>query len=49
MKPKYLYIILGIALLITLLGLITGKFFFLFLILPFGFGIFKRNKDDDTN
>lgn len=49
MKPKYLYLILGIALLITLLGFITKKFFFLFLILPFGFGIFKRNEDDDTN
>ncbi|MFH4963387.1 hypothetical protein V8G69_00155 [Gaetbulibacter sp. M235] len=49
MKQKYLYIILGIALIITLIGLITGKFFFLFLILPFGFSFFRKNKGDDTN
>jgi len=49
MKPKHLNIILIIALIITLWGLITGKFFFLFLILPFGFGLFKKNKNQDPN
>ncbi|WP_157503095.1 MULTISPECIES: hypothetical protein [Mangrovimonas] len=47
MKTKHLYILLGIALLITLYGVISGKFFFLFLILPFGFGFFNRKKDDE--
>jgi hypothetical protein len=49
MKEKHLYVILGIALLITLAGLITGKFFFLFLILPFGFGFFRKNKNNEEN
>jgi hypothetical protein len=48
-KPKYLYLVLGIASIITLLGLITGKFYFLFLILPFGFGLFKKDKDSHPN
>jgi hypothetical protein len=44
MKPKYLYSVLGLALIITLIGLVTGKFYFLFLILPLGF-LFNRNKN----
>jgi len=47
MKPKYLYLILGISLLITLIGLFTGKFFFLFLIFPIGFGLFKKDKNSN--
>jgi len=49
MTPKYLNIILIVAIIITLIGLITGKFFFLFLILPFGFTLFKKNKNEDPN
>lgn len=49
MKPKYLYTILIISLIITLIGLLTGKFYFLFLILPFGFGLFKKDKDPHSN
>ncbi|MBJ6367737.1 hypothetical protein [Snuella sedimenti] len=50
MKQKHLYILLGIALIITLIGLLTGKFFFLLLILPFGFGLFKKqHKNEDLD
>lgn len=49
MKPKYLYTVLSISLLITLIGLVTGKYFFLFLIIPFGFGLFKKDKDANSN
>ena len=49
MKSKYLYAVLAIALLITLIGLVTGKYFILFLILPFGFGLFKKDKDPNSN
>ncbi|MCL8007159.1 hypothetical protein [Gelidibacter japonicus] len=48
MKTQYVWILLTIAALITIYGVITGKYFFLFLMLPFGFGIFKRkDKDED--
>ena len=42
-KENWLYIV---AALITLIGLITGKYFFLFLVLPFGFNIFKKDRDE---
>jgi len=46
MKPKdYLPLLLIIGLLITAYGLITGRFFFLFLILPLGF-LFRGNKKE---
>ena len=46
MKSKnYLPIILTVGLLITVYGLVTGRFFFLFLIIPLGF-LFKLNKKD---
>jgi len=50
MNKKYLNILLIVSLIITLIGLVTGKFFFLFLILPFGFGLFRsRSKNDDDS
>jgi hypothetical protein len=48
MKTKYVWILLTIAAALTIYGVISGKFFFLFFMLPLGFGFFKRkNKDDD--
>ena len=44
LKENWFYIV---AALITLIGLITGKFFFLFLVLPFGFGWFKKSSNDE--
>lgn len=49
MKPKYLYPVLGIALIITIMGLVTGKFFFLLLILPISFGLFKKDKNSKSD
>lgn len=46
LKENWLYIV---AALITLIGLITGKFFFLFLVIPFGFSFFKRDKKDSED
>ena len=46
MKSKnYLPILLTIGLLITIYGLVTGHFFFLFLVIPLGF-LFIRNKKE---
>ncbi|MFI8380342.1 hypothetical protein [Leeuwenhoekiella sp. NPDC079379] len=45
MKFKNYNWIYVIAALITLIGLITGKYFFLFFAIPFGFSIFNRNKN----
>lgn len=42
MKEKYLIILLIIGIIITFVGIVTGKFFFLLLIIPLGFGVFKR-------
>ncbi len=39
-KQYHLIIIIGIIL--TIIGFVTQKFFFLLLLFPFGFGIFKR-------
>lgn len=49
MKKHYMYILFGIAGLITIYGLVTGKFFFLILLFPLGFGLFKKNKDHDAD
>ena len=49
MKREHFYILLVISLLITIYGVVTGKFLFLFLILPFGFGLFKKTKEKDDN
>lgn len=46
MKTKYVWILLTIAAAITIYGVISEKFLFLFLMLPLGFGLF-REKDDD--
>lgn len=46
MKEKYVYILLAIALVITIYGLVTGQFFFLLILFPFGMGWFK--KKDNT-
>jgi len=48
MKTKYVWILLSIAALITIYGVLSGKFFFLFFMIPLGFGLFKKkNKNDD--
>lgn len=47
MKQKHQYIIVIIATIITLIGLITGKFLFLFIMLPLGFLLKNKNKDTD--
>ncbi len=53
MNKKYIPYILVIGFIITVIGLITGKFIFLFLILPLGFGLFKgkssEKKDHDDH
>ena len=46
MKSKnYLPLLLIIGLLITIYGLVTGRFFFLFLVIPLGF-LFRGNKKE---
>ncbi|HUH27298.1 hypothetical protein [Gelidibacter sp.] len=47
MKTKYVWILLTIAALITFYGVLSGKFFFLFFMLPLGFGLFKRKGKED--
>ncbi|WP_406682669.1 hypothetical protein N1F78_08190 [Seonamhaeicola sp. MEBiC1930] len=47
MKEKYVYIILTIALIITAYGVITGRYFFLFLMIPLGFRWFKKGGEKD--
>ena len=44
LKENWLYIV---AALITLIGLVTGKYFFLFLVIPFGFNFFRSDKKDE--
>ncbi len=34
-----------VGLIVTLIGIITGQYFFLLLILPFGFAVFKKDKE----
>lgn len=47
MKGKYTNTVLIIALIITLYGIITGKYLFIFLLIPFGFGWFKKTDKKD--
>ncbi|WP_190246311.1 hypothetical protein [Gelidibacter gilvus] len=47
MKTKYVWILLTVAALITIYGVLSGKFFFLFFMLPLGFGLFKRKDKED--
>lgn len=47
MKQQYMYLIFVIAGLITVYGLITGKFLFLLLMLPLGFGLFKKKDNEE--
>ena len=47
MKKQYLDLVLLIALIITVYGLITGRFLFLFLIIPIGFGWFRNKKKSE--
>ncbi|RDK88254.1 hypothetical protein [Marinirhabdus gelatinilytica] len=44
LPKKWNYIILGIGAIITIIGLVTGKFFFIFLVLPLGF-LFRKKKE----
>ncbi|MCB0403090.1 MAG: hypothetical protein KDD41_13465 [Flavobacteriales bacterium] len=43
-NEKYVYLLLAVCLIITLIGFLTGKFLFLFLMIPFGLGLFKKDK-----
>lgn len=46
MKQKHIWILLTIAAIITIYGVVSGRFFFLFLIFPLGLGVFrKKNKE----
>ena len=47
MKTKYVWILLTVAALITIYGVLSGKYFFLFFMLPLGFGLFKRKDKED--
>jgi len=44
-SKNYLPLLLIIGLLITIFGLVTGQFFFLFLVIPLGF-LFRRKKKE---
>jgi len=48
MRRKYIWTLLTIAALITIYGIVTKKFFFLFFMIPLGFGLFgnKNNEED---
>ncbi|WP_198027649.1 hypothetical protein [Seonamhaeicola sp. S2-3] len=47
MKKEHLTILLIISLIITAFGIITGRYFFLFLLIPFGFNWFKKGNKED--
>ncbi|MDU8885093.1 hypothetical protein RXV94_02895 [Yeosuana sp. MJ-SS3] len=47
MKRERLIIIYTICVLITVYGLVSGKFLFLLFVLPLGFGFFNKNKKDN--
>ncbi|WP_027125892.1 hypothetical protein [Gelidibacter mesophilus] len=47
MNTKHIWILLTIAAIITIYGVLSGKFFFLFFMFPLGFGLFKRKNKDD--
>lgn len=47
MKGKYTNTILIVALIVTLFGIITGKYLFVFLLIPFGFSWFKKTDKKD--
>ena len=46
-KKNYLQILLVLGIAITLYGLITGRYLFLFLIIPLGFGFFGKKERSD--
>jgi hypothetical protein len=46
MKSSYKILLMIIAVLITIFGLVTGKFLFLFVLLPLGFLFKKKEKED---
>ncbi len=49
MKKNYLDILLLAGIIITLIGLITGRFLFLFLVIPIGLGFWnKKNHSKDS-
>jgi len=47
MKREMLITLYIICALITIYGLVSGKFLFLLFVLPFGFNFFKNKKDSD--
>jgi len=46
MKPGYKIALMLIAATITIIGFITGKFIFLFILLPLGFLFNHKNKKE---
>ena len=45
MSKNWTYLLLTIGAIITIIGIVTGKFLFLFILLPLGF-LFGKKKDD---
>jgi len=47
MKSNYKIALMLLAAAITIFGLVTGKFLFLFILFPLGFLFSKKNKKED--
>ncbi len=45
--PDRSVLLMIIAAAITIIGLVTGWYFFIFLVFPFGLGVFNRKNKDD--
>ncbi|WP_203229444.1 hypothetical protein [Aureibaculum marinum] len=45
MKLNKLHILMLVGLIVTIIGLISGQYFFLLLILPFGLNLFKKDEE----
>ena len=46
MSAKTQYALMILAAIITIYGLVTGKFLFLLFMIPFGFSFLKKNNDE---
>jgi len=46
MKKEIIIALYIICALVTIYGLVTGKFLFLLLMIPFGFGLFNKKKNN---
>lgn len=47
MTAKSQYFLMILAAIITIYGIITGKFLFLLVMIPFGFSLLKKKKDGE--